>query len=287
MRKSEKPESGKIRIDQVMRPGVDPGLFFRHTTCMIGEITSLTLFLLISAAFFGGLVDSIAGGGGLITLPALLAVGLPPHVALATNKLQAVFGSCTAAVNYGRKQIVPIKKMIPGVIFTAVGASTGAVLVQQMSAGFLEFLIPFVLLALFIYTLLSPGIGLTESHSRLPVILFLASGGILIGFYDGFFGPGTGSFWTMAFVLLAGYDLKQATAGTKIMNFTSNFFSLMIFLIGGKPVLIIGLTMASGQIAGAFLGSHLVMLRGVKFIKPVFLAMTGLICLKLFRDMLF
>ncbi|MBI9019260.1 MAG: TSUP family transporter [Phycisphaerae bacterium] len=235
------------------------------------ELELHTYLLLISAAFAGGFVDSIAGGGGIITVPALMAARIPPHIALATNKLQACFGSFTAAANYTHKDLVQPSKVIDGIIWTAIGAMTGAIIIQWIPADILNYIIPIMLVAIFIYMLLSPDTGHIDQHAIMKAKVFYCIMGLAIGFYDGFFGPGTGSFWTIGFVALMGFNLKKATGHTKVMNFTSNIVSLITFIIGGKVYYLIGLTMGLGQMTGAYLGSKLVVSKGTKFVRVFFL----------------
>ena len=229
-----------------------------------------------------GFVDSIAGGGGIISLPVLLSVGIPPHQALGTNKLQGSFGSFTAAVNYSRKGLVDFKSIIPGIIYTAVGATLGTVAIQMLTADFLKHVIPPLLAAVFFYTLFSPDMGRRDLKPKMGARLFYLLAGIMLGFYDGFFGPGTGSFWTVLFVLLLGLDLKKATAHTKITNFTSNLVALIVFIIGGKVLFLAGIIMGSGQMAGAYTGSRLVIRNGVGFVRVFFLAVVAVTVARLF-----
>jgi len=245
------------------------------------EIDTLTYLWLFLAGGFAGFVDAIAGGGGIIALPALLAAGVPPHQALATNKLQGTFGSLTAAVNYASKGMMRPRELVAGLLFTLVGAATGTVLVQYFPASALESTIVVMLIVIFFYTLFSPELGKVPKHAVMHQQLFYLCFGLLLGFYDGFFGPGTGSFWTMALVLMLGLDLKQATAQTKLFNFTSNVVSLTLFIYAGLVIWTIGVVMGAGQIAGAYLGSTMVSKKEVKFIRIFFLVVVGATILKL------
>jgi uncharacterized membrane protein YfcA len=217
-----------------------------------------------------GWIDSIAGGGGLVTVPVLLSLGISPAQALGTNKLQAVFGSGSATWHYHRAGL--IGKAWSGVVFTAIGAALGALAVQQIRADFLGKIIPFLLITIAVYFLFKPQLGDADAHPRWPAGIFHCVFGLALGFYDGFFGPGTGSFWAMAYVLLLGFNLTKATAHTKLMNFTSNAASLAVFLLGGKTLWLAGLVMGVGQLLGAQTGAKMVVKRGAKFIRPIFIA---------------
>lgn len=240
-----------------------------------------TLFFLWLAGLFAGFVDSIAGGGGIISLPALLATGMPPHLALGTNKLQGSFGSLTAAINYSRKGLVSFGDVFTGIAFTALGALLGTVIVQVLSADFLSHVILILLVGVFVYTLCSPDLGRIDRRSLMKAPFFFALAGMVLGFYDGFFGPGTGSFWTIALVLVLGLNLKKATAHTKIFNFTSNIVALMGFWYGGNVVFSAGLLMGGGQMLGAFWGSRLVIQRGTGFVRVFFLVVVAVTIVKL------
>lgn len=240
-----------------------------------------SLGILFAAAVLGGFVDSIAGGGGIITVPALLAVGLPPHLALGTNKLQASFGSLTATLNYRRGNMLRFRELTLGILFTALGAVTGTMTVQVISADYLKHIIPALLVIIFVYMLCNPKLGESHKPHRMTPWLFYLVFGCLIGFYDGFFGPGTGSFWTIAFAVWLGFDLKKATAHTKALNFTSNIVALATFLIGGHVLVFVGIMMGVGQIFGAYLGSHLVLNRGTRFVRVFFLCVVAITIAKL------
>ena len=228
--------------------------------------------VLTATGLAAGFVDSIAGGGGLITVPVLLNLGLPPPVALGTNKLQATFGSGSATYGYGRAGLIAWSQCSAGVVFSLAGAVLGTLTVQRLDPGLLRRLIPWLLVAVAIYALVQPRFGEAGSPPRLGRVLFFLLVGSALGFYDGFFGPGTGSFWAVAFVVGLGFNLTRATAHTKLMNFASNVGSLAVFLLGGQVVWTYGLAMGLGQCVGARLGARVVVRRGARFIRPIFIA---------------
>src|SRR6266850_4389065 len=228
-----------------------------------------------------GFVDSIAGGGGLITVPVLLSLGLSPADALGTNKLQACFGSGSATWQYGRARLISWKDCRNGVLFTAIGAIAGTLLVQRLNPELLRQAIPVLLIGIAFYLLFRPNLGAIRTAARVEPGPFHFWAGLALGFYDGFFGPGTGSFWAMAYVILLGYDLTRATAHTKVMNFTSNLGSLVIFLLGNHVLFRAGIIMGAGQLLGARLGSRAVIEKGGRLIRPIFIVVVILISLKL------
>ncbi len=239
-----------------------------------GEILDLGILhylLLAGGALFAGFVDSIAGGGGIITLPLLLSAGIPPHFALGTNKMQASFGSLTASLRYRHSGLVSFRRVKTGILATFIGAAAGTFAVQHINPGFLSTALPVLLLGIFIYMIFSPELGETDTAGRMPILQLFILLGLCIGFYDGFFGPGTGSFWTVALALIGGMNLKRATAATKVMNLTSNIVSLAFFAMAGTILPLLGLVMGGAQLTGAWLGTHLVIRRGTRFIRVFFL----------------
>ncbi|HTY11826.1 MAG TPA: TSUP family transporter [Bacteroidota bacterium] len=237
--------------------------------------------LLFCTGAAAGLIDSIAGGGGLITLPVALAIGMPPKVALGTNKFQSSFGSFTATFYYVKHKIVSLREAKLGIFFTLVGAVAGAWGVEQVDSSVLNRVIPFLLLAIVVYTFVTPRFGETSGRARMSASAFFAGAGLALGFYDGFFGPGVGSFWAMALVFGLGMDLTRATGATKLMNFTSNIVSCIIFLAGGFVWLGAGLAMAAGEIVGARFGSHMVIRKGTAIIRPIYISIVILTIAKL------
>ena len=239
------------------------------------EIELLTLMLLALAGMVAGFVDAIAGGGGLITIPALLATGMPPVSALATNKLQSSFGSLTATRTFWRAGLINLRQMRLAVTLTFIGSALGALLIQQLDASQLDRLLPYLLIGFALYFAFSPRVSDDNSHKRLSLGLFAITIAPLIGFYDGFFGPGTGSFFAIAFIALAGMNIRSATAHSKLLNFTSNIASLLLFILGGHVVWLAGVVMAGGQLVGARMGAAMVLSKGSRLVRPL-LVMTAL-----------
>jgi uncharacterized membrane protein YfcA len=237
--------------------------------------------LLFLAGLAAGFVDTIAGGGGLITLPVLLSLGLDPAHALGTNKLQATFGSASASLYFAHAKTVDLKDCGRGFAVTFIAAVLGALAVQQVNSSFLNRFIPVLLVMLALYALLKPDLGDKDVHPRMDRMSFDVTFGVLIGFYDGFFGPSTGTFWAMAFVMCLGFNLTKATGYTKVMNFASNLASLITFLLAGLVVFPAGLAMGCGQLLGARIGSRMVVQRGTRFIRPIFIIVVLAITAKL------
>lgn len=240
--------------------------------------------VLFLTGMFAGLVDSIAGGGGLITLPVLLGLGMPPQYALGTNKLQSSFGSASAMAHFAHAGVISLKESLAGVVWTACGAALGAYTVQLLDPGFLRRVIPYLLLVIALYTILSPRLGYEDVHPRLERKVFYLFFGLLLGFYDGFLGPGTGSFWVIALMLGLGHNMKKATGYTKLMNFISNIVSLVVFVAGGHVYYGAGLVMGVGQAVGARVGSRLVLAKGARFVRPIFIAAVFAVTAKLLYE---
>jgi hypothetical protein len=240
--------------------------------------------LLFTTGLLAGLVDTIAGGGGLITIPVLLGISVPPAYALGTNKLQASFGSGSATFHFLRSGAVTLRECASGIALTFLGASLGALAVQRLDAEFLKRLLPILLCAVAAYVFVNPGFGASPSRPRMARLPFYLLAGLGLGFYDGFFGPGTGSFWVVALMLGLGQDMRKATATTKVMNFCSNVASLLFFVLGGHVLVAPALAMAAGQVLGGRLGAKLVLTRGARLVRPALLAMVVLVLAKLGWD---
>ncbi len=243
-----------------------------------------TIAFLFAMGLVGGLIDSIAGGGGLISLPALMTVGITPVEALATNKMQSSFGSFSATYNYARNGHVKPLEMRAAIAFTFVGAVSGTLAVQALDSSLILQVMPFLLVGAALYFALGPKMHDEDAHHLMEKGPFYLLFGLAIGFYDGFFGPGTGSFWTLAFVAVLGFNVLKAIAHTKVLNFTSNIASLLFFAIGGHVVWTVGLCMAGGQLIGARIGSHLAMKHGAGLVRPLLIIVSMIMTGKLVFD---
>jgi uncharacterized protein len=242
--------------------------------------------LLALAGAGAGFIDAIAGGGGLITLPALLWAGLPPQIALGTNKLQSTCGTALAVLHYARARLMTWRGLRLGVAMTFLAALGGTWAAVKTRPDVLARIVPFLLVAVALYMLLNRGLGAETRPARLSVAAFAVIFGAVLGFYDGFFGPGTGSFWMLACVLTQGHDLRQAAGTTKALNLTSNVASLLVFALAGCLRWDVGAVMIAGQLLGARLGSGMVVKSGARIIRPIFIATALALALKLAWDVM-
>jgi uncharacterized protein len=241
-------------------------------------IEPATYAALTAVAAVAGFIDAIAGGGGLIVLPAFLFAGVPPLYALGTNKLQSVFGTGVALSNYWRSGLVDWRPNRMTIVLVFAAAVVGALLVQLISTRVLNLVIPLLLAAAAIYVLLSPRMTDEDAHHRLSAKGYAAVA-TPIGFYDGFVGPGAGTFYTTSLVALRGYGLTKATALAKLINLTSALATLLLFALGGHMLWLLGLCMAFGAMIGGWVGSHSALRFGARLIRPLLvatsLALTG------------
>lgn len=228
-----------------------------------------------------GFIDSISGGGGLIILPTLILFGFLPAEALATNKLQAIFGKLSAVMYYRRQGMLSLPSMKLPLFSSFLGAALGAFVIQQIQADFLSKYIPWLIGAAAVYFLFSPKVGDLDNQQRMNVVMFAILVTSVVGFYDGFFGPASGSFFALSFVSLLGYNLSKATAYTRLLLLSTNAASLGVFILGGNVVWRVGLCMAIGQWIGARYGSEMVMLKGSKLVKPMLVSVCFLLILKI------
>ena len=240
--------------------------------------------VLFATGLVAGFVDTLAGGGGLLTLPVLLNFFPDPKIALGTNKLQASFGSTSATFHFARAGALSARDCLRACLLAFLGALAGAFLVQQFDSHRLKQIVPVLLLAVAVFVWLRPQLGDKDIHPRISRIKFDFLFALGIGFYDGILGPGTGTFLALAFMLGLGFNLARATANAKALNCASNVAALLMFLLAQKVWFAAGLAMGGGQWLGARLASHVVLTRGTKFIRPVFLTMVVLLTLKMIWD---
>lgn len=226
----------------------------------------------IFMGFLAGFIDAIAGGGGLISLPALILTGMPMAEALGTNQLQASVGTSVAVGKYYREGLIKFSTVYRGLIMGLIGASCGACLANYVSNHFMQFIVPFLLLGIFLLNFFQKNLGVHSGAKRLPETLFFPLFGFILGFYDAFFGPGTGNFWIISIVFFLGYTFLEASGYAKVLNLKSNVFALIIFLYYGKVNFLLGIIMAIGQMIGGYLGAHAVILKGSKLVRPFFLS---------------
>lgn len=247
------------------------------------DLSIWMVLALFCIAFIAGLIDSIAGGGGLITVPALIAAGVSPVEALATNKLQGCAGTLSASYHFIKTRQVSLLDMRFAIAMTALGSFSGTALVSYLDSDLLIKLIPAILIAVAIFFYLLPKIQpMIAKFVRISMAQFALLAGFSIGFYDGLIGPGTGAFFSTAFICLMGYSIIAATAHTKILNATSNLSSLLLFSFTGHVLWGIGLIMGLGQWIGAQIGSRLVISRGNTLIRPLVIIMCIALSIKLF-----
>ncbi|MBP9184793.1 MAG: TSUP family transporter [Fuscovulum sp.] len=245
------------------------------------EIATELALILILAAFVAGFVDAIAGGGGLVTVPVLLLCGANPVEALATNKLQGTFGAATAALSYARAGHVRLSAQLPMAGVAAAAGAAGALVAHLIPVEVLRVVMPVVLIAVAAFFALRRGLSDADRAERVPPAVFAVTAVPAIAAYDGFFGPGTGSFFMIAFVALAGFGVLKATAHTKLLNFASNLGSLAVFAFSGATWWVVGLAMAAAQVAGAALGARVAMRVGVRVIRPLLVVTSSAMALRL------
>lgn len=252
---------------------------------MFFEFGAEVLAILLAAAFVAGFVDAIAGGGGLITLPVLMLSGVPPVQALATNKVQGMFGAGTAAFSYARSGHVDLKAQASAALLAAAASFGGALLVTVLPTEWIRMILPVLLIGIALFFALRPGLDDSDRTRRLTPLVFTLTAVPLVAGYDGLLGPGAGSFYMLAFVLLSGYGILKATAHTKLLNFASNVGGLIAFALVAQPLWMLGLAMGVVQIAGARLGAKMALKQGAKVIKPLLVLTSLSLAAKLLWEM--
>ena len=243
------------------------------------SLETSTYIILFFAAFLASLIDSIAGGGGLLTTPAMLLVGINPLNTLATNKFQSCFGTFTSTYNYFKNGLLTDPKKKFYFFLSFVGSAIGTLLVSRISNELLETIIPILLISAAFFFILNRSPSNTSTNSKFLYVFNLIV--ISIGFYDGFFGPGTGSFFVLAFVIIKGISIMEATAVTKLLNFASNFAAFIIFAVQGYVIWELGLIMAVAQVGGANIGSRFAISNGEKVVRPVLVIVSILLSVRI------
>ncbi len=228
-----------------------------------------------------GFIDAIAGGGGLITVPALALAGLDPVSVLATNKLQGTFGSGSATLAFARAGHLRWRSAWPIALTAGVGAFVGAKLLDFVPEGLAAILLPIMLVGVGLYFAFAPGMGDVDVRQRMTWPAFVLSAVPLVGLYDGVFGPGAGSLYTLCFVSLMGFGLVRATAHTKVANFASNVIGMITLAFSGHMIWVIGLAMGLGQFVGARLGAGAALRQGARLVRPLVVVVCLALALRL------
>ncbi|WP_455717487.1 sulfite exporter TauE/SafE family protein [Anaerosporobacter sp.] len=246
---------------------------------------TLHMFLIVCPlVFLGGFVDSIAGGGGLITLPAYLLTGLPAHNAIATNKLSSALGTLVACIRFLKNKTVILQLIFPTVVSALIGSAIGARLILMVSDQYIQYILLIVLpIVAYFVVFRKNTMQVTEqspiSKKKQYIIAIIAS--FIIGTYDGFYGPGTGTFLVLALTGLAKINIREATGNTKIINLASNIAALVTFLINGKTLILLGLAASIFSMAGSYIGSGMVLKNGDKIVRPIIIVVLILLLLKI------
>ena len=249
--------------------------------------TLLQYLIICPLVGLAGFVDAIAGGGGLISLPAYLIAGLPTQMALAPNKMSACMGATIAAGKYAKNGYIPWKTAIPCVIFAMLGSNLGARIALMIDDYYLKrlMLVVLPLTAIYIYT----NKTMARERDKLPLWQTMAIGSVVsfvIGIYDGFYGPGTGVFLILLLTGLAHYGLKEANGLCKAINWTTNVSSLVVFLLGGRVLLPLGLTAGLFSIVGSYLGAKTFEKKGARSVKPLMLVVVAIFFVKVLVEIL-
>lgn len=246
---------------------------------------TLQVFLIVCPlVFLAGLIDSIAGGGGLISLPAYLIAGVPPHLALGTNKLSSCMGTFISTARYIKNKSADIRLALPCIILALIGSSIGASLALMVDEKFIKGLLLFIIPVVAFYIFRSKSFAdesTLNSLSKTKLYFYASIASFFISMYDGFYGPGTGTFLLLAFTGLCKMDIRKASGNTKLINLSSNIAALVTFIINGKVVFLLGIAATVFSIAGHYLGSGLVLKNGFKIIRPIILVVLTILFITL------
>jgi uncharacterized protein len=239
------------------------------------------LAILALVGFVAGFFDAIAGGGGLLAVPTFALAGLDPVAVVATNKLSSTFGSGSSTLAFARAGKIDLARMWPSALGAGLGSVLGALALPFAPREAANIALPFILIAVALYFAFSPAMGESEQRRRLNESAYAWTLAPLIGFYDGVFGPGAGSFYTIGFVALVGFGVTRAIANARLANFASNAGGLAVYAMGGHIVVAAGLAMGAGQFLGSRLGAKAVLGAGVRLVRPMIVAISCLLAARL------
>lgn len=247
------------------------------------------LLVVCPLVFFASFVDAIAGGGGLISLPAYLLTGMPAHMAIGSNKLSAAVGTAISTIRFIRSGNLHLQVALGAAVFAYIGSTLGAQLALHVSDYFLRIFMMAVLPCVAVFVLFNrrqiSDESCFEQYSKARILLGMIITGLSIGVYDGFFGPGTGTFLIIAFTTILGFDLKRACGNTKIVNLTTNLAALLVFVMAGQVYYAVAIPAIFFSVVGNWLGSGMAIKNGAKFIRPIMFVVLCLLLIKIAFDM--
>lgn len=251
------------------------------------QLDTNLLFLLYPLIFLAGFIDAIAGGGGLISLPSYFLLGLPPHVAYGSNKFSSCMGTTFSVFRFIRSKRVHMKSAIASVCSALVGSALGVRIVMMLDEKYLRYCLIVLLpvIAVFVLTQRGFGDGITKNLNDRKIVQLSLLIGFVLGLYDGFFGPGSGSFMILAYTGLLGFDLTTSSGNAKIVNLAANVGALFTYILNDKVLFSVALPAAAFGILGNWIGSGLAIKNGSKIIKPVFVGVLVLLFLKISYDL--
>ncbi len=261
-----------------------------HLLEIINSYGVLTIILLALSAFTAGFIDAVVGGGGLIQTPFLLITfpKMPLPILFGTNKIAALAGTSIAAFKYAKKITFDFKLLFVIALSCFISSYLGAQIINHIDSNLLKPLILIILIAIAIYTYIKKDLGAIETKelSLNKQMLYGACIGLIVGFYDGFFGPGTGSFFVLGFVVILGFEFVKASAYAKVVNCVTNISALVVFIEQGNYILHLAILMAVFNIIGSFIGSSLALKKGNGFVRIIFLVIVSIMILKYAYDVL-
>lgn len=248
------------------------------------EITWVTFLIVCPLLFLAGFVDSIAGGGGIISLPAFLLTGMPPHLALGSNKLSSCMGATISTARFFKNGFIDLKLAPAIIVFALIGSALGANLTLLVPENIIKYLLIVVLPIVAFFVLKKKNFDNSQSSvpiSRKKQVLIAILASFIVGGYDGFYGPGTGTFLILIYTMLAKMDIKTASGNAKVVNFSSNLAAVVTFIINGKVVFVLSLVAGLFSIAGNYIGSGLVIKNGSKIVRPIIIVVLILLLIKI------